>query len=360
MAVVVKHTGSHYLLSRLPEWRPFLAVIKGKLRLETTTTTNPIAVGDIVEYEGSAEAAAVVSGTGAANENHSLDIESKTFGGREAVCSIKKVLPRRNCIVRRSANLSRQNHVIAANIDRVFLVVTLRDPEVKLQFVDRFLVTCEAYGVPVTILLNKADLYRGEEKPAPDGNLGASATGDEELADEELAQMAAGFMQIYGNAGYQVMETSVKTGFNIGNLKRMCQGKVVLFSGQSGVGKSSLVNALDPSLNLRTAEISQAHLQGRHTTTFYQMHPLSCGGFVVDTPGIRGFGLVDFNKEELSNYFPEMLRVEDNCRFVPCTHTHEPGCAVKEAVEKGEISPLRYASYLAMLEDDGKYREGDD
>ena len=360
VAVVVKHTGSHYLLSRLPEWRPFLAVIKGKLRLETTTTTNPIAVGDIVEYEGSAEAAAVVSGTGVANEKHSLDIESKTFGGREAVCSIKKVLPRRNCIVRRSANLSRQNHVIAANIDRVFLVVTLRDPEVKLQFVDRFLVTCEAYGVPVTILLNKADLYRGEEKPAPDGNLGASATGDEELADEELAQMAAGFMQIYGNAGYQVMETSVKTGFNIGNLKRMCQGKVVLFSGQSGVGKSSLVNALDPSLNLRTAEISQAHLQGRHTTTFYQMHPLSCGGFVVDTPGIRGFGLVDFNKEELSNYFPEMLRVEDNCRFVPCTHTHEPGCAVKEAVEKGEISPLRYASYLAMLEDDGKYREGDD
>ncbi len=360
VAVVVKHTGSHYLLSRLPEWRPFLAVIKGKLRLETTTTTNPIAVGDIVEYEGSAEAAAVVSGTGAANEKHSLDIESKTFGGREAVCSIKKVLPRRNCIVRRSANLSRQNHVIAANIDRVFLVVTLRDPEIKLQFVDRFLVTCEAYGVPVTILLNKADFYRGEEKPAPDGNLGASATGDEELADEELAQMAAGFMQIYGNAGYQVMETSVKTGFNIGNLKRMCQGKVVLFSGQSGVGKSSLVNALDPCLNLRTAEISQAHLQGRHTTTFYQMHPLSCGGFVVDTPGIRGFGLVDFNKEELSNYFPEMLRVEDNCRFVPCTHTHEPGCAVKEAVEKGEISPLRYASYLAMLEDDGKYREGDD
>ena len=362
VAVVVKHTGSHYLLSRLPEWRPFLAVIKGKLRLETTTTTNPIAVGDVVEYEGSAEAAAVVSGTGAANEKHSLDIESKTFGGREAVCSIKKVLPRRNCIVRRSANLSRQNHVIAANIDRVFLVVTLRDPEVKLQFVDRFLVTCEAYGVPVTILLNKADLYRGEEEPAPDGSSGAaaSATGDEELADEELAQMAAGFMQIYGNAGYQVMETSVKTGFNIGNLKRMCQGKVVLFSGQSGVGKSSLVNALDPSLNLRTAEISQAHLQGRHTTTFYQMHPLSCGGFVVDTPGIRGFGLVDFNKEELSNYFPEMLRVEDNCRFVPCTHTHEPGCAVKEAVEKGEISPLRYASYLAMLEDDGKYREGDD
>lgn len=338
-AVVVKHTGSHYLLSRLPEWKPFLAVIKGKLRLDTTTTTNPIAVGDIVEYEGSAEAAALDFQTGG---------EVRDSGGRESVCSIKKILPRKNCIVRRSTNLSRQNHVIAANIDRVFLTITLRDPEVKLQFVDRFLVTCEAYGVPVTILLNKADLYRGEE------NQGDC------LADEDLAQMAAGFIQIYSGAGYQVLETSVKTGYNIDRLRELCKDKVVLFSGQSGVGKSSLVNALDLSLNLKTAEISQAHLQGRHTTTFYQMHPLSCGGFVVDTPGIRGFGLVDFKKEELSNFFPEMLRIEDNCRFAPCTHTHEPGCAVKEAVEKGEISPLRYSSYLAMLEDDGKYREGDE
>ena len=315
-AVVVKHTGSHYLLSCLPEWNPFVAVIKGKLRLDTTTTTNPIAVGDVVEYEKSDEAA-----------------------------TIKKILPRRNCIVRRSTNLSRQNHVIAANIDRVFLVVTLKDPEIKLQFVDRFLVTCEAYGVPVTILLNKADLYRGDE----------SSSGS--LADEDLAQMAAGFMQIYSDAGYEVLETSVKTGFNISRLKEMCKDKVILFSGQSGVGKSSLVNALDPSLNLKTAEISQAHLQGKHTTTFYQMHPLSCGGFVVDTPGIRGFGLVDFKKEELSNYFPEMLRVEDNCRFVPCTHTHEPGCAVKEAVDAGIISAERYNSYLGMLEEDGKFRK---
>jgi ribosome biogenesis GTPase len=318
IAVVVKHTGSHYLLSRLPEWNPFTAVVRGKLRLEGSSSTNPIAVGDVVDYKG--------DGTG--------------------VFTITGIHDRKNCIVRKSQNLSRQNHVIAANIDRVFLTVTLKDPEIKLQFVDRFLVTCEAYGVPVTIILNKADLYRGEE------------SGD--LADEELAQMAAGFIQIYRSAGYEVLETSVKTGYNIEALKKMCIGKVVLFSGQSGVGKSSLVNALDPSLNLKTAEISQAHLQGRHTTTFYQMHPLSCGGFVVDTPGIRGFGLVDFKKEELSNYFPEMLRVEDNCKFVPCTHTHEPGCAVKEAVEKGEISPLRYDSYLAMLEDDGKYREGDE
>ena len=319
-AVVVKHTGSHYLLSRLPEWEPFTAVVRGKLRLKGSSSTNPIAVGDVVDFVGD------------------------EFNG----FNITKIHDRKNCIVRCSTNLSRQNHVIAANIDRVFLTVTLRDPEVKLQFVDRFLVTCEAYGVPVTILLNKADLYRGDES---DG---------ENLADEDLAQMAAGFIQIYEGAGYQVLETSVKTGFNIDVLKQMCKDKVVLFSGQSGVGKSSLVNALDPSLNLKTAEISQAHLQGKHTTTFYQMHPLSCGGFVVDTPGIRGFGLVDFKKEELSNFFPEMLRIEDNCRFVPCTHTHEPGCAVKQAVENGEISPLRYSSYLAMLEDDGKYREGDE
>ncbi|MBR0314049.1 MAG: ribosome small subunit-dependent GTPase A [Bacteroidales bacterium] len=318
-AVVVKHTGSHYLLSRLPEWNPFIAVVRGKLRLKGSSSTNPVAVGDVVDYQEDNAGSFTITG----------------------------IHDRRNCIVRKSQNLSRQNHVIAANIDRVFLTVTLRDPEVKLQFVDRFLVTCEAYGVPVTILLNKADLYRGEE-------------GSDSLADEDLAQMAAGFVQIYEGAGYQVMETSVKTGLNISRLKSLCKDKVVLFSGQSGVGKSSLVNALDPSLNLKTAEISQAHLQGRHTTTFYQMHPLSCGGFVVDTPGIRGFGLVDFKKEELSNFFPEMLRIEDNCRFAPCTHTHEPGCAVKEAVEKGEISPLRYSSYLAMLEDDGKYREGDE
>ena len=361
-AVVVKHTGSHYLLSRLPEWNPFLAVVRGKLRLKGSVSTNPIAVGDVVDYQEDSTGSFTITG----------------------------IHDRRNCIVRKSQNLSRQNHVIAANIDRVFLTVTLRDPEVKLQFVDRFLVTCEAYGVPVTILLNKADLYRGEELPLKANdvenyagregsgkvplNTDAAGTAAQKsgvagedtessaygLADEELAQMAAGFMQIYRKAGYQVLETSVKTGYNIGVLKEMCKDKVVLFSGQSGVGKSSLVNALDPSLNLKTAEISQAHLQGRHTTTFYQMHPLSCGGFVVDTPGIRGFGLVDFKKEELSNYFPEMLRVEDNCRFVPCTHTHEPGCAVKAAVEAGEISPLRYSSYLAMLEDDGKYREGDE
>lgn len=303
-ATVVKHTGSHYLLSQLPEWQPFSAVIKGKLRLEGSRDTNPIAVGDVVECEGGA---------------------------------IKEIYPRRNCIVRRSTNLSRQNHIIAANIDMVFLVVTLTDPEPKAQFIDRFLVTSEAYGVTATIILNKADLYGS------------------------MAQEVTAFKEIYEKAGYEIIETSAKENLNINLLRERCKDKIVLFSGQSGVGKSSLVNALDPDLHLKTEAISEAHNQGKHTTTFYEMHPLSSGGFIIDTPGIRGFGLVDIDKEELSNYFPEMLRVEDGCKYAPCTHTHEAHCAVKEAVKNGSIALERYNSYLAMLEnDDKKYREGDE
>lgn len=305
-AVVVKHTGSHYMLSKLPEWNLFPAVIKGKLRLKGSSSTNPIAVGDVVEYDRD-------------NDN--------------ALATIKAILPRRNCIIRKSTNLSRQSHVIACNIDMAFLITTIDFPEVKLQFVDRFLVTCEAYNVPVTIILNKMDLY-----------------------DEASLEMADAFEQIYTGAGYKVVRTSVKEGLNIDELKQMCSDKVVLFSGQSGVGKSSIISALDPNLDLKVGEISAYHLQGKHTTTFYEMHPLESGGFVVDTPGIRGFGLVDVKPEELSTYFPEMLKIEDNCRFVPCTHTHEPGCAVKEAVENGEIAVERYESYLGMLEEEGKYR----
>lgn len=304
-ATVVKHTGSHYMLSKLPQWELFPAVIKGKLRLKGFNSTNPIAVGDVVEYDR--------------NEGE--------------LSTIRNILPRKNHIIRKSTNLSRQSHVIASNLDMVFLIVTVEQPEVKLPFVDRFLVTCEAYNVPATIILNKMDLY-----------------------SEQGLQMVEAFKEIYGHAGYRVIESSAATGLGIEEIRECCKDKVVLFSGQSGVGKSSLISALDPDLNLRVGEISAYHQQGKHTTTFYEMHPISTGGFVIDTPGIRGFGLVDVSQLELSGYFPEMLRVEDNCRFAPCTHTHEPGCAVKEAVENGEISVERYESYLGMLDEQTKYR----
>lgn len=304
-ATVVKHTGSHYMLSKLPQWELFPAVIKGKLRLKGFNSTNPIAVGDVVEYDR--------------NEGE--------------LATIRNILPRKNHIIRKSTNLSRQSHVIASNLDMVFLIVTVEQPEVKLPFVDRFLVTCEAYNVPATIILNKMDLY-----------------------SEQGLQMVEAFKEIYGHAGYRVIESSAATGLGIEEIRECCKDRVVLFSGQSGVGKSSLISALDPNLNLRVGEISAYHQQGKHTTTFYEMHPISTGGFVIDTPGIRGFGLVDVSQLELSGYFPEMLRVEDNCRFAPCTHTHEPGCAVKEAVENGEISVERYESYLGMLDEQTKYR----
>lgn len=304
-ATVVKHTGSHYLLSKLPQWELFPAVIKGKLRLKGFNSTNPIAVGDIVEYEGE----------------------------QGELATIKNILPRKNYIIRKSTNLSRQSHIIASNLDMVFLIVTVELPEVKLPFVDRFLVTCEAYNVPVTIILNKMDIY-----------------------SPEALQMVEAFKEIYSHAGYRIIESSAATGMGLEEIRECCKDKVVLFSGQSGVGKSSLISALDPNLNLRVGEISAYHQQGKHTTTFYEMHPIATGGFVIDTPGIRGFGLVDVSQLELSGYFPEMLRVEDNCRFAPCTHTHEPGCAVKEAVENGEISVERYESYLGMLDEQTKYR----
>ena len=304
-ATVVKHTGSHYLLSHLPQWDLFPAVIKGKLRLKGFNSTNPIAVGDIVEYER--------------NEGE--------------MATIRNILPRKNHIIRKSTNLSRQSHVIASNLDMVFLIVTVELPEVKLPFVDRFLVTCEAYNVPVTIILNKMDIY------SPDA-----------------LQMVEAFKGIYENAGYRVIESSAATGLGMEEIRECCKERIVLFSGQSGVGKSSLISALDPDLNLRVGEISAYHQQGKHTTTFYEMHPIASGGFVIDTPGRRGFWLVDVSDLERSGYFPEMLRIEDNCRFAPCTHTHEPGCAVKEAVENGEISVERYESYLGMLDEQTKYR----
>ena len=309
-ATVVKHTGSHYLLSKLPEWNLFPAVLRGKIRLKGSTATNPVAVGDVVSYE---------------TDNGSPTLENPAV--------IKSVHERRNYVIRKSANLSRQAHIIAANIDQAFIVVTLDFPEVKLPFLDRILVTCEVYNVHPVIVLNKIDLFR----------------------DAYAVQLDA-FHRIYEGAGYSVMEVSALTGEGREALLEACAGKISLFSGVSGVGKSSLIKAMDPTLELKIGEISEAHLQGRHTTTFYEMYPLSSGGFIIDTPGIRGFGLVDIEPEEIALYFPEMLRTSAGCRFTPCTHTHEPGCAVKAAVKEGTVSYERYSSYLGMLEEGKKYR----
>ena len=325
-ATVVKHTGSHYLLSSLPEWNLFPAVLRGKIRLKGSNATNPVAVGDRVRYEITPQA--VPSDKSGGNDAPGQEVPTE-----QNPAVITEILPRRNYVIRRSTNLSRQSHIIAANVDRAYIVVTIDFPEVKLPFLDRLLVTCEVYNVPVTIVLNKSDLY-----------------GEEHRGRVET------FHSIYEGAGYPVMDVSAVTGMGIDALRDACKGMVSLFSGVSGVGKSSLIRALDPSLDPKVGEISGAHLQGKHTTTFYEMYRLASGGFIIDTPGIRGFGLVDLAREEIALYFPEMLKASEGCRFTPCTHTHEPGCAVKAAVEDGSISYERYSSYLGMLEDESKYR----
>lgn len=322
-ATVVKHTGSHYLLSCLPEWELFPAVLRGKIRLKGSASTNPVAVGDRVTFEAELP-----------QDQHPACIRDIAGSiAPETPAVITSILPRKNYIIRKSTNLSRQAHIIAANVDMAFIIVTIDYPEVKLPFLDRILVTCEVYGIPVTIVLNKTDLYR-----------------------ESHAEMLEAFHQIYEGAGYNVMEVSALTGEGVAGLREACNGRLSLFSGVSGVGKSSLIKALDPSLEPKVGEISDVHLQGKHTTTFYEMYRLASGGFIIDTPGLRGFGLVDLAKEEIALYFPEMLEISKQCRFSPCTHTHEPGCAVKEAVEQGIISYERYSSYLGMLDDEGKYR----
>lgn len=244
------------------------------------------------------------------------------------ICDIR---PRRNYVIRRASNLSKESHIIAANIDQALLMASLRSPQTATEFVDRFLVTCEAYKVPVTILLSKIDL----QEP----------------------QAVAEFRAVYEGAGYRVMEVSTVTGAGVAQVHELLKGRTTLVSGNSGVGKSTLIHAIDPSLDIRTGEISESHHKGRHTTTFSTMYPLSEGGAVIDTPGIKGFGLIDIDDAELWHYFPEMMRTAPDCRFYNCTHTHEPGCAVIEAVERGEIALARYESYLKILDEDEKYRK---
>ena len=308
-ATVVKNAGSHFLLSMLPLWEPFPAVLRGKIRLKGSSSTNPVAVGDHVDFE----------------------YEETPTAEKPAV--ITKVHERRNYVIRKSTNLSRQSHIIATNVDQACIIVSLYFPEIKLPFLDRILVTCEVYNVPAVIILNKVDLYR----------------------DQAPESMKA-FHEIYEGAGYRIIETSTVTGEGIDELREACRGKVCLLSGESGVGKSSIIKALDPTLDPKVGEISEVHLQGKHTTSLYEMYRTQDEAYIIDTPGLRGFGLVDLKKEEIALYFPEMLKAAQGCRFTPCTHTHEPGCAVKEAVEEGLISAERYSSYLGMLEEDQKFR----
>lgn len=313
-ATVIKHTGSHYMLSELPQWELFPAILRGRIRLKGSSSTNPIAVGDIVDYEYEGEV------------------------GDTNPAAITRVHPRSNYLIRKSANLSRQSHIIAANLDQAVIICTLYFPELKLPFLDRILVTCEVYKIPAVIVLNKTDIYGTE-------------------AADEISH----FKDIYEKAGYRVIEASATTGEGVEELRSLCKNRLSLFSGESGVGKSSMIRAIDPRLEPKTGEISLSHLQGRHTTTFYEMFRFDHvgeSGYIIDTPGIRGFGIVDLTKEEIPLYFPEMLKASADCRFTPCTHTHEPGCAVKSALEDGTISPERYNSYLGMIGDidEGKYR----
>jgi ribosome biogenesis GTPase len=303
---VFRHTGSHYLVKSNLLHNVVDCVMRGRLRLHETAATNPIAIGDIVNFE-----------TG----NHSEGI-------------ITAVHPRRNYIIRRAANLSHEAHIIAANLDCAYLIITITHPRNAWAFIDRFLVTCEAYSVPVKLVINKVDLYDG-------------------AAREEMAH----FKNIYAQAGYEVLEVSAKTGFQLDGLQRDVCGKFCLFAGASGVGKSSLINALDPALRLRTGVLSATHLKGMHTTTFYEVFEPASGGAIIDSPGIKGFGLIEVDKEELYHYFPELFCMAAHCKFNPCTHTHEPQCAVRQAVSEGRISTERYNSYLKMLQPGNeKYR----
>lgn len=305
---VYKSTGSWYTLKS--DQGDFIECrMKGKFRIKGIKSTNPIAVGDIVDYE--------------------LEETSDTLTG-----TIFKIHNRKNYIVRKSVNLSHQMHIIASNIDRVFLLVTIHNPPTTFNFIDRFLVTAEAYGIETIIVFNKIDTF------------------DSSTLEEQL------YMQhVYEKIGYTCLRVSANSAVGIEALKEMMIGKVSMFSGHSGVGKSTLVNALEPSLDLKTKNISEASSQGQHTTTFAEMFDLSFDAKIIDTPGIKGFGMVDMETAEISGYFPEFFKLKDQCKFNNCLHKEEPHCAIKTALEQDQIAWSRYNSYLKILEgDDENYR----
>ena len=300
--MVMRATGSWYEV--LHEGEVLRCRMRGKLRLRGVRSTNPVVVGDTVHCEC----------------------------GEDGEWVIVDIAPRHNYIIRRASNLSKESHIIASNIDRAMLVVTLVEPVTATEFIDRFLVTCEAYKVPVTILLAKIDL----------------------LQDNPEAVEA--FHRIYEGAGYEVIDISATEGVGVERIKAMLAGKTTLLSGNSGVGKSTLIGAIDPTIDIRTGEISDSFHKGKHTTTFSTMYRIA-DGYIIDTPGVKGFGLIDIDDKELWHYFPEMISRAGECKFFNCTHTHEPHCAVIEAVKSEEIAFSRYESYLKILDEDDKYRK---
>ena len=303
---VIKSSGSVYGV-RAMDGSVVECRVKGNFRLKGIRSTNPVAVGDHVKF----------------------DVRS------DGTAYIVEILERRNCIVRKASNLSKQSHILAANLDLCFLIVTINHPATATTFIDRFLAAAEAYRVPVVLVFNKTDLY-------------------DDADNEELEYL----MAVYESIGYRCLHTSAKEGKGIEELKEMMRGNVSLLAGNSGVGKSSLVNAVAPEIAARVGEISKTHDTGMHTTTYTEMFEFMPDSYIVDTPGVKGFGTYDMEVEEISHYFVEFFELSKDCRYGNCTHTHEPGCAVLGALERGEIAPSRYQSYLSILEDkdEGKYR----
>ena len=309
--VVYKSTGSWYTV-KAADGVFYECRIKGKFRIKGIKSTNPVAVGDWVEFE----------------------IETI---GDDTIGIINKIADRKNYIIRKSVNLSKQTHIIASNLDQVFLLITLNNPTTYTIFIDRFLVTAEAYDIPVVLLFNKVDSYNNEEL-------------------DEVKFLAS----LYREIGYTCIGISAKSGKNIDEVKELMVGKVSMFSGHSGVGKSTLINKVEPQLDIKTAEISAQHLQGQHTTTFAEMFDLTFDAKIIDTPGIKGFGIFDMEPAEIGDYFPEFFELKKHCKFNNCIHMDEPKCAVKDALEEGTISWSRYRSYVQMIagEDEG-YRLDD-
>jgi ribosome biogenesis GTPase len=308
--LVYKSTGSWYIVKTV-NGDTYNCRIKGKFRLKGIKSTNPIAVGDIVDFE--------------------LETTNDEISG-----IIHRIHERKNYVIRKSVNLSKQTQIIASNVDQLFLLVTINNPPTFTSFIDRFLVTSEAYSIKTILLFNKIDSY-----------------------DEDTLLEVKYLVALYRKIGYECIGISAKTGKNVDKVKQLMVDKVSIFTGHSGVGKSTLINAIEPGLDLKTKEISNQHQQGQHTTTFAEMFDLSFDARIIDTPGIKGFGIVDMEKEEVGDYFPEFFKLKQDCKFNNCLHIHEPKCAIKEALDRDEISFSRYRSYLQILEGEEEHYRTD-